>query len=88
MEAHPRPVHCVLQILLDAAVADDLGFVFACGRAHKALAAFEDQLDQVRAADVEVVGDESLEDQAGAPGCVKRLRVREVSTWRSDNAHQ
>ena len=36
-----------------------------------ALAAFEDQLDQLRAADVEVVGDQGLEESAGMPGRVE-----------------
>src|SRR6516225_12187958 len=67
----------VLQILFDArvavegvdvdfgAVGDDLGFVLAVCRASAPLAAFEDELDELWAADVEVVGHQRLKERAG-----------------------
>ena len=80
----------VLQILFDArvpvegvdvdlgAVGDDLGLVFATCLGAAALAAFEDQLDQLRAADVEVVGHQGLEEPAGPPRCVEHQGARHL----------
>ena len=74
----------VLQILFDArvpvegvdvdlgAVGDDLGLVLASGLGAAALAALEDQLDQFRVTDVEVVGDQGLEEPAGPPRRVEQ----------------
>ncbi|AFJ35172.1 hypothetical protein W7S_11025 [Mycobacterium sp. MOTT36Y] len=53
------------------AVGDDLGLELATSRASPALAAFEDELDELRAADVEVVGHQRLEEPAGVPGRVE-----------------
>jgi len=44
------------------AVGDDLRLEFPTRRASAPLAAFEDELDQFRAADVEVVGHQRLEE--------------------------
>ena len=51
------------------------------------LAAAEQQLDVLQAAQVEVVGEEGLEERAGVRGGSK-TRVREASTWRMDSSHQ
>ena len=48
------------------------------GLASAALAAFEDQLDQFRAADVEVVGYQGLEERAGPAGCVEHQGARHL----------
>ena len=73
----------VFQILLDArvpvegvdidlgAVGDDLGLVLPARLGAATLAAFEDQLDQFRAADVEVVGHQGFEEPPGVAGCVE-----------------
>jgi hypothetical protein len=78
----------VLQILFDArvpvegvdvdlgAVGDDVGLELPAGFGAAALAAFEDQLDQFRAADVEVVGDQGLEEPAGPPRRVEHQGAR------------
>ena len=78
----------VLQILFDAgvpvegvdvdlgAVGDDLRLEFPTRRASAPLAAFEDELDQFRAADVEVVGDQRLEEPAGVAWRVEHQGAR------------
>src|SRR6478752_485776 len=78
----------VLQILLDAgvpvegvhvalgAVADDLGLELTGRRSTTALPTPEDQLDQLRAADVEVVGDQRLEEPAGVAWRVEHQGAR------------
>ena len=88
-----------IQILLDpgvpvervdvdlGAVGDNLGLVLATCLGAAAFAAFEDQLDQLRAADVEVVGDQGLEEPRAWRG-TSNTRVREVSIWRIDSSHQ
>ena len=45
------------------------------GLGAAALAAFEDQLDQLRTADIEVVGHQGLEERAGPPGRVEHQRA-------------
>src|SRR6476659_8132743 len=78
----------VLQILLDAgvpvegvdvdlgAVGDDLGLELTGRRSTAALPTPEDQLDPLRAADVEVVGDQGLEEPASVAGCIEHQRAR------------
>ena len=75
----------VLQILFDpgvpvegvdvdlGAVGDDLGLEFPTRRASPPLAAFEDQLHQLRATDVEVVGHHGFEEPAGMAGSRGRI---------------
>ena len=50
-------------------------------------AAVEDDLDVGGAADVEVVGDQGLEERPGPAGA-SNTRVRETSTWRMEISHQ
>src|SRR6185503_6745960 len=78
----------VLQILFDAgvpvegvhvdlgAIADDLGLELTGGRSTTALAASKDEFDQLRAADVEVVGDQRLEEPAGVAWRVEHQGAR------------
>lgn len=57
------------------------------GPAPAAGMAGEDHLDVVGSADVEVVGDQGLEERPGPPGG-SNTRVREVSICRIDSSHQ
>ena len=78
----------VLQVLLDpgvpvedvdvhrGAVGDDLRLELTGRRASPPLTPPEDQLDHLRAADVEVVGDQGLEEPASVPGCIEHQRAR------------
>ena len=50
--------------------------------------AAEDDLDVVRAAEVEVVGDQRLEERPGMARRRSNTMVRETSTWRIDSSHQ
>jgi len=89
----------VLQVLLDAgvplegvdvdlgAVGDDVGLELPAGFGAAVLAALENQLDQFRAADVEVVGPRASKNARACRGA-STTRVREVSTWRIDSSHQ
>src|SRR4029077_9528089 len=78
----------VLEVLLDAgvpvegvdvdlgAVGDDPGLELTGRRSTAALPTPEDQLDQLRAADVEVVGDQGLEEPASVAGCIEHQSAR------------
>jgi len=88
----------VFEVLLDSgvpvegvdvdlgAVGDDPRLVFTSRRASPSLAPPEGELDHLRAADIEVVGHQGLEESPGAPWRVEDQR--EVSTWRIDSSHQ
>ena len=70
------------------AAGDDLGLELAAGGALTAAdLAVEDDLDGVRTAEVEVVGDQRLEEAARIAGLGEH-QVRETSIWAIDNSHQ
>ena len=69
------------------AAGDELGLELSAGGAFAAAdLAVEDDLDGVRAAEVEVVGEQGLEETRACRGASKTM-VRETSVWAIDSSH-